>query len=162
MTDPSRCLGGRSPGPDLELPAGEKALEGPGTFVCPPFWKEAAPSGWRRAEAEEREGVERWAGPRLPPASVASWARLPAPMGSSPGGAICFCVGGTGCSHAEVMWWKDSSDRRAGGLPLRRPLAASWRWPGSLRVPSVPPIPVPLAELMPHLGDHKVQCQTRT
>lgn len=79
--------------------------------------------------------------PPSPPASVASWARLPAPMGSSPGGAICFCAGGTGCSHAEVMWRKDSSGRRAGGLPLRRPLAASWRWPGSLRVPSVPPHP---------------------
>lgn len=99
MTAPGQCLGGGPPGPDLELSAGEKALEGPGTFVRPPFWKEAAPSGWRRAEAGEREGVERWAGPPAP-----SGLRGLLGVAPSPGGAICFCAGGTGCSHAEVMW----------------------------------------------------------
>lgn len=158
MTAPGQCLGGRSPGPDLELPAGEKALEGPGTFVRPPFWKEAAPSGWRRAEAEEREGVEKWAAPRLPLASVASWAWLPVPVEPSVSARVARV--------ARML-------RRCGGRTPRTgeleasPCVGCWPHPrggpGASACPQFPPlIPVPLAQLMPHLGDHKVQCQTRT
>lgn len=75
--------------PDLAFPTPkEKVWRDSESFVCPPFWKESAPSGWPGAKTEAHERVERSASSHLPawgtfsldsPSQpVSSWAWLPA------------------------------------------------------------------------------------